>query len=128
MHGSALALNHVWEKSGIRLPRLLGWAMTLLFVMGAFVLFRSPSFTVAASMWEAMGGTNGLGGVTFDLEHWAALLGGGAVVLAGIPSQDLAFARLRPRPWIAVPVGAAAVWLVLLIGGRLPNVFIYFQF
>ncbi|HKM65035.1 MAG TPA: MBOAT family protein [Acidisphaera sp.] len=128
MHGSALALNHVWEKTGIRLPRLLGWAMTLLFVMGAFVLFRSPSFTVAGSMWQAMGGANGLGHVTFDPEHWIALLGGAAVVLAGIPSQDLAFTRLEPRPWIAVPVGAAGVWLVLLIGGRLPNVFIYFQF
>jgi alginate O-acetyltransferase complex protein AlgI len=128
MHGTALAVNHVWDTHGFKLPKVVGWAMTILFIMGAFVLFRSPSFTVANTVWSAMAGSGGLGHVTFDREQWAALLGGAAVVLFGIPSQDLAFAKLQPRPWLAVPVGAAAVWLVLLIGGRLPNVFIYFQF
>ena len=128
LHGTALAVNHVWEKTGIRLPRVLGWALTLVFVMACWVLFRSPSFGQAGSMLLSMAGASGLGHLELDNEHWVALLGGAGVALLGIPSQDIALAKLQPHPWLAIPVGACAVWLVLLIGGRLPNTFIYFQF
>ena len=128
MHGAALAVSHLWDNHGVRLPRLVGWAMTTVFVVGAFVLFRAPTFGIAAGIWSSMAGAAGVGHVAFDTEHWVALLGGAALVLCGIPSQDIAWAKLEPRPWLAVPVGAVAVWLVLLIGGRLPNTFIYFQF
>jgi alginate O-acetyltransferase complex protein AlgI len=51
-----------------------------------------------------------------------------AGVLLLPPSQDLALKHLRATPWLAVPVGAALVFLLLLVGGRVPNEFIYFQF
>jgi hypothetical protein len=54
--------------------------------------------------------------------------GGAAVALLGPTSQTVALERLQPKPWLAVPAGAALAYLLLLVGGRLPNVFIYFQF
>ncbi|MBS0562232.1 MAG: MBOAT family protein, partial [Proteobacteria bacterium] len=40
--GAALAVNHLWAGAGLRLPRAAAWALTLLFAMGGWVLFRSP--------------------------------------------------------------------------------------
>jgi len=56
------------------------------------------------------------------------LIGGAAIVILGPTSQALAMEWLRPRAGFAVPAGVALAWLLLLVGGRLPNVFIYFQF
>ena len=128
LHGAALALNHVWQSLGLRLPRPFAWAITLLFVMAGWVLFRSADFATAGDMLRSLLGQHGLGHIKLDREYVAALAGGAAVALLGPTSQDVAFTRLRPHVWLAMPAGAALAWLLLLIGGRLPNVFIYFQF
>jgi alginate O-acetyltransferase complex protein AlgI len=128
LHGAALAVNHLWQGAGLRLPRPLAWLVTLLFVMAGWVLFRCDSFAVAADMFGSMLGLHGIGHVTLDREFVAALIGGAAVALIGPTSQQAALERLRPHIWLAVPAGAALAYLLLLVGGRLPNVFIYFQF
>ena len=51
-----------------------------------------------------------------------------AVALLGPTSQEAALQVMRPRVWLAAPAGLAMVFLLLLIGGRLQNVIIYFQF
>ena len=53
---------------------------------------------------------------------------GAAIALIGPTSQRAALELLRPSPWIAVPIGLGLTYLIITIGGRLPNVFIYFQF
>jgi hypothetical protein len=57
----------------------------------------------------------------------SVLAGAAAVALVGPTSQEAALRRLRPHLWLAVPAGAGLAWLLLLVGRRLPNVFIYFQ-
>jgi alginate O-acetyltransferase complex protein AlgI len=63
LHGIYLAVNHGWRRiaSGVRLPssarRLLGfagWALTLLCVIVAWVLFRSDSLDAATRMLLTM--------------------------------------------------------------------------
>jgi hypothetical protein len=110
------------------LPRPLAWVATLLFVMAGWVLFRSPDFASAGAMFGSLLGAHGLGGITLDREYVAVLLGGAAIALLGPTSQVAALQRLRPHPWLAVPAGALLAYLLLLVGGRLPNAFIYFQF
>ncbi len=66
LHGVALAVNHVWSNRGLRLPRPLGWALTLLFVMAGWVLFRSQTFAAAGDMLLAMLGLHGIGHVALD--------------------------------------------------------------
>jgi D-alanyl-lipoteichoic acid acyltransferase DltB (MBOAT superfamily) len=128
LHGAALAVNHVWQKRGLRLPSIVAWALTLLFVMVCWVLFRSASFVTAAGMVRSMAGLYGMGRVSLDREFVATLLGGAALALLSPTSQELALEKLQPRMWLAMPAGVALAYLLLLVGGRLPNVFIYFQF
>ncbi|MDE2517126.1 MAG: MBOAT family protein [Rhodospirillales bacterium] len=127
-HGLGLAVNHVWDKRFPRLPRPLAWLLTLLFVMAGWVLFRADSFAVAGHVFASLLGAHGWGHLHIDREYVAALIGGFAVATLGPTSQRAALERLRPDPRLAVPAGVGLVYLLLLIGGRLPNVFIYFQF
>jgi alginate O-acetyltransferase complex protein AlgI len=128
LHGAALAANHVWAQRGFRLPTPIAWALTLLFVMGCWVLFRSPDFTTAGDVLGSMLGLRGLGAIALKNEEIAVLLIGAVIALVGPTSQKATFSVLRPEAWVALPVGLGLAYLVLLIGGRLPNVFIYFQF
>ena len=89
----ALAVNHVWQGRGLRLPRTVAWALTLLFVMACWVLFRSADFTTAGDMLLSMIGRHGVGRVSLDREFVAALIGGAAVALLGPTSQEAALAE-----------------------------------
>ena len=104
----------------------LGWALTLCFVMLCWVLFRSPDFGTAAQVLQSMDGLHGIGKTT--VPNAGAMVLGAALALLGPTSQRLALELVQPRPWLALPVGAGLVFLLLMIGGRLPNEFIYFQF
>ncbi len=127
-HGVALAVNHVWESRGVRLPAALAWLLTMLFVICGWVLFRSPDFLHAGQVLASMIGLHELGAITLDREYVAVLAFGTVVATLGPTSQDAALRLLRPDSWLAVPAGMALAYLLLLVGGRLPNAFIYFQF
>jgi alginate O-acetyltransferase complex protein AlgI len=128
LHGVALAVNHIWEQRGIRLPPALAWVLTLLFVMMGWVLFRSPDFLHAGQMLASMAGLHGAGRIALDREFVAVLAAGSVIAIIGPTSQEAALRLLRPHALLAVPAGAALAYLLLLTGGRLPNAFIYFQF
>ncbi len=128
LHGAALAVNHLWGQTGVRLPRPIAWLLTLVFVMGCWVLFRAPDFATAGSVLASMAGLKGVGSIVLDRMYVLALILGGLAATLGPTSHDAALARLRPHPWLAVPAGIGLGYLMILIGGRLPNVFIYFQF
>ncbi len=126
LHGLALAANSAWDRAGLRMPRLAGWLATMLFVIAGWVLFRSPDFATALRMLAGMAGANGTGHVHID--NAPVVAAAVAIVLLMPPSQDWALLRLRPVRWLALPAAAAVVFLLLLVGGRVPNEFIYFQF
>jgi D-alanyl-lipoteichoic acid acyltransferase DltB (MBOAT superfamily) len=128
LHGVALAVNHLWSRTGLRLPKPIAWALTMLFVMLAWVLFRAANFSTALAVLRGMLGLHGFAMPALTNESEAAIAIGCAVALVGPVSQRFALTLLRPVPWLAVPTGILLSWLLLLIGGRLPNVFIYFQF
>jgi D-alanyl-lipoteichoic acid acyltransferase DltB (MBOAT superfamily) len=128
LHGCALAANHVWSARGLRLPRPAAWLLTLLFVMACWVLFRASNFTEAGQILASMAGAHGFGRISLDREYVITLFAAALVATLGPTSQDAALRWLRPETWVAIPAGALLAYLLLLIGGRLPNVFIYFQF
>ncbi|MDT7950336.1 MAG: MBOAT family O-acyltransferase [Acetobacteraceae bacterium] len=126
LQGGALAVNGMWSRRGLRMPAALGWALTTLFFVAAFVFFRAESF---GSALHVLGGMAGLGGgAPFHLKDWWILPVAALAAVLGPTSQSLVLERLRPVGWMAIPAGAALVGLILLSGGRLPNEFIYFQF
>ena len=126
LHGLALAVDGAWSRSGRRLPAPVGWMLTLLFVMLAWVLFRAPDFATATRVYAGIAGLHGVGHARIDTPWVLAL--GALVAVLGPTSQQVALERLRPHAWVAGAAGAALAGLLLLAGGRIPNEFIYFQF
>ncbi len=126
LQGLALALNGAWARRRWPMPSGLGWALTLGFFVTSFVLFRASDFASAMRVLAGMAGLDGLGAVQIH-GGWALALGSVAAI-AGPTSQAVAFGRLRPVAWAAVPAGLALAGLLLLAGGRIPAEFIYFQF
>jgi len=62
MHGVALVINQVAKKRKIKLPRPVGWLLTILFVNSAFVVFRAPDLAAAAHALRMMYVPFGAGG------------------------------------------------------------------
>jgi len=125
-HGAALAVNGAWRRAAWRMPRALGWVLTSLFVVLAWVPFRAPDVGTALRMWTAMTGVDGVGKVRLDdalMFPLAALL-----AIFGPTSLRLARVRLSLGPWVAIPAAFVLVYLLLLSGGRTGTTFIYFQF
>ena len=126
LQGMALALNGAWVRRRWPMPPALGWALTLVFFVACFVLFRASDFASGVRVLSGMAGIDGLGPVR--VRHGWALALGAVVAVAGPTSQAVALGRLRPSAWAAVTAGLALTGLVLLAGGRIPAEFIYFQF
>ena len=67
LHGGYLVCNHLWSgsRAGRRLGqmaagRMLGWPLTFLAVVLAWVLFRAESFAAAVDVYRGMAGANGV--------------------------------------------------------------------
>ena len=126
MHGSALAIGHLWKLLDRPLPKLLGWFLTIIFVIVAWVFFRAPDFRTAANVLTAMTGLHGIGHqhIRDAIIFWGAIV----IALVGPASQTVALQKLKPSPIYAIIAALALVALIFLIGGRIPDPFIYFQF
>ena len=94
------------------------------------MLFRAPDFPTAARMFEALAGLPLARGAVVDGHDADRGAGGGLrrCACSGPTSQASALERLRPHPWVGAAVGVVLFLMLLLIGGRVPNEFIYFQF
>ena len=73
LHGFYLMVNHYWnaklrggQATSSRIGRVLGWGLTFLAVMVAWVVFRADSVTTAAALYKGMLGLNGNGGTLLE--------------------------------------------------------------
>jgi alginate O-acetyltransferase complex protein AlgI len=124
-HGAGLLTCHAWQTLKRPMPTLVGWAITMLFVMVGWVLFRAADFGTAASVLYSLVGGGGFAGKIQS----AGLLVAAALVSVLVPSAH-EIRNMRPLPWPAIAVGAAALagFCVLEVGNGPPLNFIYFQF
>jgi alginate O-acetyltransferase complex protein AlgI len=128
LHGLAMACERIGRRLGLSLPRPAGWALTFLFVVAAFVLFRATSFEAAATIYGHM---IGLDGFSLDFRgdgHHGVIPVALAIVLLLPPSQKLVLEWLPPRPWAAAATAAVLIAGLLQIGVGANEEFIYFQF
>lgn len=58
-HGLFLIINHLWRETKISLPSWAARTLTLLCVIGSWVIFRSPNIRTAFSILKGMVGLNG---------------------------------------------------------------------
>lgn len=130
MHGVGLAAYAWWSRfTNLSLPRLVGWVLTMSFVMFGWVLFRASSFSESISMFTSMFGGHGF---TLDMAdygaHPAIIAVAAVVALAGPSSQAFALEREYARPWVAMAVASALTFSVIKAGSSAHPEFIYFQF
>lgn len=145
-HGAALAIAHAWKSHGKRLPAFAGWALTLLFVVCAWVLFRADSLGAAGHMLNAMGGMGSGHSTAFSSD--AAFSTAGALAIAFIMPNALwlmrryspvfeslplelaprFFSRLRWTPTARWAFVCAFFLLAVILLADRPKEFLYFQF
>ena len=92
LHGFYLIVNHAWGALAgerFRLPRGLGWALTMLGVVVAWVFFRATSFGAALDILGAMASVGGS-------------LGGGEATPTGLPDPLLGWLLIGLGTLIAV--------------------------
>jgi alginate O-acetyltransferase complex protein AlgI len=122
-HGVVLGAGVLWRRAGLSMPRPAGWALTMLFVMLTWVLFRATSFEAALRVYE---GLVGLGGADQSIK-WRTILVAALVAMLG-PTAWTFVNRLPPRRWIAIGFAILLVVVLFKIGDDANYEFIYFQF
>jgi alginate O-acetyltransferase complex protein AlgI len=122
-HGLVLGAGVLWRRAGLSVPRPAGWALTMLFVMLTWVLFRATSFEAALRVYE---GLVGLGGADPSIK-WRTILVAALVAVLG-PTAWTFVHRLPPRRWIAIGFAILLVVVLFKIGDDANYEFIYFQF
>jgi len=135
MHGAALALDKLRldaqrrapDQFGSPLEQFLGWAGTLLWVMLAWVFFRSPDFSHAWIYLRKLAFVDRWGSdwvhVQAEVVLALAVVAHLAVLLRG--ERELGLDLRRPLAWTAA---TAALLMVLFFSPFSANPFIYFQF
>jgi uncharacterized membrane protein len=123
LHGLALAADVLWRRAGFTMPTVLGWVLTLLFVMLAWPLFRAPSFAAALPIFHGLTGFAAVGA----LPNLAPLALGGAVALLAPTTWSLA-TRLRPSPVLGAILAVLLLVVLVRIGDGENYEFIYFRF
>jgi alginate O-acetyltransferase complex protein AlgI len=68
MHGVALVINNLWRKTKFALPKPLSWAVTFIFLLISFVVFRADSWSQMSAVLSSMLGLQGL-----DFHHIATV-------------------------------------------------------
>lgn len=122
-HGLGLGAGVLTRRAGWRMPRLLGWALTALFVVLTWVLFRATSFEAALAVFKGLFGLAPMGSGF----KWRTILIAALVAMVG-PTAWAAVHRLPPSRWLAAGFAVLFVVLLLKIGDDANYDFIYFQF
>lgn len=60
MHGVALVIHRVWNKFNLKIPSILGWLVTFLFVNASWVIFRATTLDDGFRILKGMVGANGI--------------------------------------------------------------------
>ncbi len=123
MHRVELGAGVLWRRAGLRMPAAAGWALTMLFVIFAWVLFRAPSFDAALRIYEGLVGLTPLGAAF----KWRSIVLAAAVACLG-PTAWAVMQAVPPRRGVALGFAAVLVAIQFRIGDAANFEFIYFQF
>lgn len=107
------------------MPVILGWGITMLFVLAGWILFRAADIGTATSILGSLAGLRGIGG---SLQE-PFLLATAAAVSVLVPSaHEIREGLLRPQPVVAALAAVVALICIFRVGRDDLIPFIYFQF
>jgi alginate O-acetyltransferase complex protein AlgI len=123
LHGCALVVCALWRRYGPGMPSLLGWVLTVAFVLLTGVIFRAGTLEAAWHIFQGLAvPPNPRHGLTsLILVPLAAFL---------LPASQDIIERLtrRPRPWLAALAGIGLLAVLIELGERNASGFAYFYF
>jgi D-alanyl-lipoteichoic acid acyltransferase DltB (MBOAT superfamily) len=131
MHGLYIAAAHLWRRfRAPALPALLGWGITVLAVIWAWVPFRADSLAATVTMWSAM--LHGSWSPAAAPREFVARVLLGLIIVLALPNS---MAMIDPAGaiWrrLLTPAGAVAVGVLLFASvlsiGTVTE-FLYFNF
>ncbi|MGH6754547.1 MAG: MBOAT family O-acyltransferase [Bradyrhizobium sp.] len=123
LHGCALVVCALWRRYGPGMPSLLGWALTVMFVLLTGVVFRAGTLEAAWHIFQGLAIPPDPGRKYVTAIYIVPLF-------ALLPASQgiIELLTRRPRPWLAALVGVGLLALLIELGGRNANGFAYFYF
>jgi alginate O-acetyltransferase complex protein AlgI len=146
LHGIAVAINRVWQQSGLRFNKFIAWFITFNFLNIAWIFFRASSFNDAINILKGLFGFNGLllptaiaSKVSFLNQYGASYIELGldisAVYWILLSLATVCFMKnstelkdkFIPMPILSLIFALFVMWVIVNKIG-VANDFIYFQF
>jgi alginate O-acetyltransferase complex protein AlgI len=125
LHGVALVVCSLWRRYCPKLPSLLGWMLTVAFVLLTGVIFRAGTLDTAWHICQGLGTLPDVSRVRHLLPIIAAVL---AACLLPASQHVIALFTRRPRPVLAGLLGIALLALLIELGDQDVYEFVYFKF
>jgi len=99
MHGVAISLHRLWKRLGLRMPSLVGWLVTFLFVNATWVFFRAEDLESATAILRSMVGLGTTPGSSVFPALWSHL-------------RSVELLVVDPQQWLSIPLDANG-WILL---------------
>lgn len=128
LHGLAIGVNRTWLLTRIRLPKLLAWMLTMLFVIVGWVLFRAESFSVAAEFLRTMATVDARDLSDVSIDDAVIVLMGAMFAVLGPTNLMISETRGLLKRRYALAAGCGLFLVALRVGQGRGLEFIYFQF
>ena len=128
IHGTALVIFHYWSMLNLRMPGVLSWALTFVFVICGWVLFRAEDISLAGTILNSMFVLNDIPLPDRFRDNVNFIILGLFISMLGPTSYNLAFHKAAPKMWIINVTSLLLVSILLRIGHGRSLDFIYFQF
>jgi alginate O-acetyltransferase complex protein AlgI len=123
MHGLGLCAGLLWRRAAWPMPAPLGWALTFLFVVLAWVLFRADSFDAALHIYQGLFGLAPRGTGT----GWGLVAVSALIAVVGPTAWEAAH-KTPPARIAAGAFAALAVVAMFRLADGGNRQFVYFQF
>jgi D-alanyl-lipoteichoic acid acyltransferase DltB (MBOAT superfamily) len=123
LHGAGLGAGVLWRRAKLPMPALAGWALTLVFVVLTWVLFRAQTFDAAIAIYKGLFGLAEWG----TGQRWRSIAFAAAVALVG-PTAWVVAHKVAPNRWSATAFAIFFALVLFKIGDDANYEFIYFQF
>jgi len=101
LHGIGLMIQRLWRLFGFALPKFVGWLLTFVFVLCAWVFFRAKSLGAA---WKILAGMAGFNGVSLPADFHR--------FFGWLASAGVTFTHDGP---LVVHVETVIFWLLVLV-------------
>lgn len=125
MHGIALVICALWRRYCPGLPSLLGWALTVTFVLLTGVIFRAATLDAAFQIFQGLAVPPNL---ELGRRLWPLVIVPLIAVLLPASQDIIALLTRRPRPWLAALLGICILAMLVELGEQNIHEFAYFKF